>query len=88
MFEMVVTARCDELARGVLEGGIVRDAGRLRDGLRGVMCSDAGVGLEDVLGEDVVDWERLRVLEEWVRRRGEEKIGKSRAGRRLAIMAG
>lgn len=87
VFEMVVTVRCDELARGVLEAGIVRDAGRLRDGLRGVMCSGHGVALESVLGGDAVDWEKLRVWEEGVRRRGEEKIGESRAGRRLAIMA-
>lgn len=87
VFEMVVTARCDELARGVLEAGIVRDAEVLRDGLRGVMCSGHAVGLESVLAGVGVDWKKLRSLEEWVRRRGEEKIGKGRGGQRLAIMA-
>jgi hypothetical protein len=49
-FELAVTARCDEAAKGVIEGGLVRDAGVLRDQLRAVMCSGVGVALEDVEG--------------------------------------
>lgn len=49
-FELAVTARCDEAAKGVIEGGLVRDAGVLRDQLRAVMCSGVGVALGDVEG--------------------------------------
>ncbi|KAJ5880636.1 uncharacterized protein N7473_011689 [Penicillium subrubescens] len=94
-FEMAVTARCDVVARGVLEESVCGGAGRLRDWLRGVMCSARDVGLSDILGEREgdgfgLDRGRLRVLEEWMRREEEEKekdvIGK-RSGQRLAIMA-
>ena len=95
-FEMAVTARCDIVARGVLEGSLVRDAGALRDWLGRVMCAGKGVGLENVFGDEVgmglgLDKGRLRQLEEWMRMRAgreeeEEGLGR-RAGRRLAIMA-
>lgn len=94
-FEMAVTARCDVVARGVLEGELVRDAGGLRDWLRRVMCAGKGVGLESVFGDGGeagigLDKGRLRELEEWMRMRTgreEEEVLGRRAGRRLAIMA-
>ena len=52
-FELAVTARCDEAAKGVIESGLVRDAVVLRDQLRAVMCSGVGVGLGDVEGLEV-----------------------------------
>lgn len=90
-FEMAVTARCDVVARRVLEGDLCRDAGGLRDWLTGVMCGGREVELSELLGGKVgLDGGRLRVLEEWIRMRGvgdqEEVIGK-RSGQRLAIMA-
>lgn len=92
-FEMAVTARCDVVARGVLEGELCTGAARLRDWLRGVMCSGRGVDLSDISGEGEgegfgMDRGRLRVLEEWMRKEEEERevIGK-RSGQRLAIMA-
>jgi hypothetical protein len=86
------------VARGVLEGELVRDAGGLRDWLRRVMCAGKGVGLESVFGGDGdgdmgmggLDKGRLRELEEWMRMRTgreEEEVLGRRAGRRLAIMA-
>ncbi|KAJ5370214.1 uncharacterized protein N7496_006306 [Penicillium cataractarum] len=90
-FEMAVTARCDVVARRVLEADLCRDAGGLRDWLTRVMCGGREVELGELLGEMVggaVDGGRLRVLEEWIRmgREEEEVIGK-RSGQRLAIMA-
>ncbi|KAJ5307252.1 hypothetical protein N7476_007908 [Penicillium atrosanguineum] len=52
-FELAVTARCDEAAKGVIESGLVRDAAVLRDQLRAVMCSGVGVTLADVEGLEV-----------------------------------
>jgi hypothetical protein len=37
-FDLAVTARCDAIVRGVVEGNLVREVGELRDGLRGVLC--------------------------------------------------
>ncbi|CAI7583195.1 unnamed protein product [Penicillium glandicola] len=37
-FDMAVTARCDLLAKGVIEGELVRDVGVLREELRGILC--------------------------------------------------
>ncbi|KAJ5684755.1 uncharacterized protein N7477_001100 [Penicillium maclennaniae] len=53
VFELAVTARCDEAAKGVIESGLVRDAAVLRDQLRAVMCSDVGVNLADVEGLEI-----------------------------------
>ncbi|KAJ5951376.1 uncharacterized protein N7479_009789 [Penicillium vulpinum] len=39
VFELAVTARCDVLAKGVIEGELVRDVGLLREELRGVLCA-------------------------------------------------
>jgi len=51
-FDLAVTVRCDEVARGVVEGGLVRDVAVLRDLLRGVMCEGReGDGDGDVDGE-------------------------------------
>jgi hypothetical protein len=90
VFEMAVTARCDVVARGVLEESVCGGAGMLRDWLRGVMCSGGGVRLESILGDgEGMDRGRLRVLEEWMRREEEKEkdvIGR-RSGQRLAIMA-
>lgn len=90
VFEMAVTARCDVVARGVLEESVCGGAGMLRDWLRGVMCSGRGVGLESILGDgEGMDRGRLRVLEEWMRMEEEKEkdvIGR-RSGQRLAIMA-
>lgn len=66
-FELAVTARCDEAAKGVIEGGLVRDAAVLRDQLRAVMCSEVGMGLGDVEGLEV-DLEM--VCEELMEERG------------------
>ncbi|CEJ59147.1 hypothetical protein PMG11_07782 [Penicillium brasilianum] len=92
-FEMAVTARCDGVARRVLEGDLCRDAAVLRDWLEGVMCGGREVELSEILGErglGGVEGAKLRVLEEWIRkgRGGEqgESMGK-RSGQRLAIMA-
>ncbi|KAJ5275660.1 hypothetical protein N7505_004205 [Penicillium chrysogenum] len=37
-FDLAVTARCDLLAKGVVEGELVRDVGLLREALRGILC--------------------------------------------------
>ncbi|CAG8131812.1 unnamed protein product [Penicillium olsonii] len=37
-FDLAVTARCDLLARGVVEGELVKEVGELRDGLREFLC--------------------------------------------------
>ncbi|KAJ5517358.1 hypothetical protein N7527_008918 [Penicillium freii] len=37
-FDLAVTARCDLLAKGVVEGELVRDVGLLREELRGRLC--------------------------------------------------
>ncbi|KAJ5772877.1 hypothetical protein N7457_007773 [Penicillium paradoxum] len=37
-FDLAVTARCDPMSRGVVEGELVRDVGLLRDGLRDLLC--------------------------------------------------
>lgn len=51
-FDLAVTVRCDEVARGIVEGGLVRDVAVLRDLLRGVMCeSRDGVGLREGDGD-------------------------------------
>ncbi|KAJ5714260.1 uncharacterized protein N7483_011441 [Penicillium malachiteum] len=47
-FEMAVTARCDPVVKGVIEGELVRDAGILRDQLRMIMCSKMGVELGEM----------------------------------------
>jgi hypothetical protein len=60
-FELAVTARCDEAAKGVIESGLVRDAAVLRDQLRDVMCSGVGVDLDLDLN---LDLEMVDVLRE------------------------
>lgn len=37
-FDLAVTARCDILAKGIVEGELVRDVSLLREGLRGILC--------------------------------------------------
>jgi hypothetical protein len=37
-FDLAVTARCDLLAKGVVEGELVRDVGLLREELRRILC--------------------------------------------------
>lgn len=48
-FDLAVTARCDLLAKGVVEGELVRDVGLLREVLRGILCgpreSWSGIGM-------------------------------------------
>ncbi|KAJ5689646.1 hypothetical protein N7462_004038 [Penicillium macrosclerotiorum] len=83
-FELAVTARCDAAAKGVIEGGLCRDAVVLRDQLRAVMCAPKGTPLAEIkeLGLDQVV---LAVLEEW--REEEEKELARRSGPRLMITA-
>ncbi|KAJ6142659.1 hypothetical protein N7471_002112 [Penicillium samsonianum] len=57
-FDLAVTARCDLLARGVVEGELVRDVGLLREGLRGILCGPrerVGFGLK---GMDIEERKR------------------------------
>ncbi len=49
-FELGITAKCDAVAKEVLEGGLVRDAVILRDHLRMVMCSKRGEALPPLPG--------------------------------------
>ncbi|KAJ5893833.1 hypothetical protein N7495_005524 [Penicillium taxi] len=48
-FDLAVTARCDEAAKGVIQDKMVRDAGVLRGQLRAVICSPREVPLAEVL---------------------------------------
>jgi hypothetical protein len=93
-FEMAVTARCDVVARRVLEADLCRDAGVLRDWLEGVMCGGREVELSEVLGEKGwggLEGATLRVLEEWIRNGRDgvegEVMGRRSGQQRLAIMA-
>ncbi|KAL4914221.1 hypothetical protein BDW62DRAFT_147661 [Aspergillus aurantiobrunneus] len=50
-FELGITAKCDAVAKQVLEGGdLVRDAVMLRDHLRMIMCSARGAALPALPG--------------------------------------
>lgn len=82
-FELAVTAKCDAASRGVIENGLCRDVGVLRDQLRAIMCADVGVGIGMVKGLDWgVDESMLEVFEELM---SHGMAGN--AGRRLAIAA-
>ncbi|KAL4930078.1 uncharacterized protein BDV17DRAFT_48278 [Aspergillus undulatus] len=54
-FELGITAKCDAIAKSVLEGDLVRDAVALRNHLRAVMCSEPGAVLPDLPGVKVQD---------------------------------
>lgn len=56
-FELAVTARCDAVSRGVVEGELVKDALRLREELRGVLM---GGRVEMDIEEGVVNMEGNR----------------------------
>lgn len=82
-FELAVTAKCDAASRGVIEDGLCRDVGVLRDQLRAVLCADVGVGIGMVKGLDWgVEEGMLEVFEELMR----QGMG-GVSGRRLAITA-
>jgi len=44
VFDLAVTARCDLVARGVVESELVKDVGELREGLREFLCRPREVG--------------------------------------------
>lgn len=57
-FDLAVTARCDLLAKGVVEGELVRDVGLLREELRGILCGPRECGIGMVKGMDLEERER------------------------------
>ncbi|KAJ5112216.1 hypothetical protein N7532_000261 [Penicillium argentinense] len=81
-FEMAVTARCDLVAKGVVEPELVRNAGVLRDQLRAVMTTHERTPLGEIEGLGV---EGVRSLLSGLR----ELLGERRVKRgvRLAITA-
>ncbi|KAL4946240.1 hypothetical protein BDV06DRAFT_152488 [Aspergillus oleicola] len=88
-FELGITAKCDAVAKEVLEGSLVRDAVTLRDHLRTVMCSPRGAALPALPGVRVQDLgvqvELLRRCAAETEREGRRGVGRMRA--RLAITA-
>lgn len=52
-FDLAVTARCDLLAKGVVEGELVRDVGLLREELRGILCGPRESEIGMVKGMDM-----------------------------------
>lgn len=88
-FELGVTARCDAVAKRLIEDDLKRDAVALRDGLRGVMCSAYGeIPLTPGLAASALKICRFGLGDER-RDMGESEVGMNRVGSRprLAITA-
>lgn len=86
-FELGITAKCDAVAKEVLEGDLVRDAVMLRDHLRMVMCSKRGEALPSLPGVQDLSVQ-LELLRRCAVETGDMERGVQRGMRpRLAITA-